>query len=35
MDFGLSEDQVLLKETIRRWLATECPTTRVRAVMES
>jgi len=35
MDFGLSEDQVLLKETIRRWLASECPTTRVRAIMES
>ncbi|TMB48277.1 MAG: acyl-CoA dehydrogenase family protein, partial [Deltaproteobacteria bacterium] len=35
MDFGLSPDQVLLKQTIRRWLGTECPTTRVRAVMES
>jgi alkylation response protein AidB-like acyl-CoA dehydrogenase len=35
MDFGLSEEQVLLKETIRRWLDTECPTTRVRTVMES
>jgi alkylation response protein AidB-like acyl-CoA dehydrogenase len=35
MDFGLSEDQVLLKETIRRWLDAECPTSRVRAVMES
>src|SRR5438552_2748556 len=35
MDFGLSPDQVLLKQTIRRWLETECPTTRVRAVMES
>jgi alkylation response protein AidB-like acyl-CoA dehydrogenase len=35
MDFGLSEDQVLLKETIRRYLEAECPTSRVRAVMES
>ena len=35
MDFGLSQDQVLLKDTIRRYLETECPTTRVRAVMES
>jgi len=35
MDFGLSEDQVLLKDTIRRWLDAECPPTRVRAIMES
>jgi alkylation response protein AidB-like acyl-CoA dehydrogenase len=35
MDFGLSQDQVLLKDTIRRWLDAECPTSRVRAVMES
>ena len=35
MDFGLSPDQVLLKQTIRRWLDTECPTPRVRAIMES
>ena len=35
MDFGLSQDQVLLKDTIRRCLDEECPTTRVRAVMES
>jgi alkylation response protein AidB-like acyl-CoA dehydrogenase len=35
MDFGLSQDQVLLKDTLRRWLGEECPTTRVRAVMES
>ena len=35
MDFGLSQDQVLLKETIRRWVEAESPTTRVRAVMES
>jgi len=35
MDFGLSEDQIILKDTIRRWLASECPTSRVRAIMES
>ncbi len=35
MDFGLSQDQILLKDTIRRWLDAECPTTRVRTVMES
>jgi len=34
MDFGLSQDQVLLKDTIRRWLEAECPTTRVRIVMD-
>ena len=35
MDFGLSQDQVLLKDTIRRWLEAECPPPRVRAIMES
>jgi len=35
MDFGLSQDQLLLKDTIRRFLDAECPTTRVRRVMES
>ena len=35
MDFGLSQDQVLLKDTIRRYLESECPTTRVRTIMES
>jgi alkylation response protein AidB-like acyl-CoA dehydrogenase len=35
MDFGLSQDQQLLKETIRRFLDTECPTSRVRRIMES
>ncbi len=34
MDFGLSEDQVLFKDTLRRYLEAECPTTRVRAIME-
>ena len=35
MDFGLSQDQVMLKETVRRYLAERCPTTRVRQIMES
>src|SRR2546425_3705587 len=35
MDFGLSEEQLLLKDTVRRYLEGECPTTRVRAIMES
>jgi alkylation response protein AidB-like acyl-CoA dehydrogenase len=30
MDFGLSEEQELLAETLRRFLAEECPITRVR-----
>jgi alkylation response protein AidB-like acyl-CoA dehydrogenase len=34
MDFGLSEDQLLLKDSIKRFLAEQCPTTRVRQVME-
>ncbi|MFI5366189.1 MAG: acyl-CoA dehydrogenase family protein [Candidatus Binatia bacterium] len=35
MNFGLSEEQVLLKSTIKRFLEEQCPTTRVRAIMES
>jgi alkylation response protein AidB-like acyl-CoA dehydrogenase len=35
MDFGLSEEQRLLQDTIRRYVETECPTTRVRTIMES
>jgi alkylation response protein AidB-like acyl-CoA dehydrogenase len=35
MDFGLSDDQVLLQDTIRKVLEAECPTTRVRDIMES
>jgi alkylation response protein AidB-like acyl-CoA dehydrogenase len=35
MDFGLSEDQLLLKETLKRFLAERCPTTRVREIMEN
>lgn len=35
MDFGLSPDQVLFKDTLHRYLDAECPTTRVRQIMES
>jgi alkylation response protein AidB-like acyl-CoA dehydrogenase len=35
MDFGLSEEQKALATTVRRYLAEQCPTTRVRTVMES
>ena len=35
MDFGLSEDQELFKATVRRYLAEQCPTSRVRAIMET
>lgn len=35
MDFGLSDEQKALAATVRRYLAEQCPTTRVRAVMES
>ena len=35
MDFGLTDDQKALAATVRRYLAEKCPTTRVRAVMES
>ncbi|HWP64407.1 MAG TPA: acyl-CoA dehydrogenase family protein, partial [Candidatus Limnocylindria bacterium] len=34
MDFGLSEDQLLFKDSLRRYLDAECPTARVRAIME-
>ena len=35
MNFGLSEEQILLKTTIKRFLEEQCPTTRVRTIMES
>jgi alkylation response protein AidB-like acyl-CoA dehydrogenase len=35
MDFGLSKDQQLLQATVRRYLAEQCPTSRVREIMES
>ena len=34
MDFGLSEEQTLLADTVGRYLADTCPTTRVREIME-
>jgi len=34
MNFGLSQDQVLLRDTIHRFLDEQCPTTRVRQVMD-
>ena len=34
MDFGLSDDQQLFRQTLRRFLEEKCPSTRVRAVME-
>jgi len=35
MDFGLSQEQLLLKDTVKRYLAEQCPTTRVRQIMEN
>jgi alkylation response protein AidB-like acyl-CoA dehydrogenase len=35
MNFGLSEDQELLQDTVRRFLASRCPTARVRDIMET
>jgi alkylation response protein AidB-like acyl-CoA dehydrogenase len=35
MDFGLSEEQRLLEETIRRYLDTEAPIPRVREIVET
>jgi alkylation response protein AidB-like acyl-CoA dehydrogenase len=35
MDFGLSEEQDLLQTTVRRFLAGECPPSRVRELFES
>jgi alkylation response protein AidB-like acyl-CoA dehydrogenase len=34
MDFGLSEEQVLLQETIRGFAENECPTTRLRELFD-
>lgn len=34
MNFGLSEEQELLKSTVKRFLEDHCPTTRVRTIME-
>ena len=35
MDFGLSDEQVLLQSTVKRFLAERCPTDRVRQIMET
>jgi alkylation response protein AidB-like acyl-CoA dehydrogenase len=35
MDFGLSEEQSLFQQTLRRWLGDRMPLERVRTVMES
>ena len=35
MDFGLSEDQVLLEETVRAFLADQVPITRVRELRDA
>src|SRR5690606_41088419 len=32
MDFGLSEEQRLLEQTLRRWLAEQVPVARVREI---
>ncbi len=35
MDFGLTEDQSLLQDSIKKFVEAECPPTRVRDIMES
>ncbi|MFT5443772.1 MAG: hypothetical protein ACI8W3_002823, partial [Myxococcota bacterium] len=35
MDFGLSEDQQMLEETIRSFLAEQVPMTRVRDIRDT
>ena len=34
MDFGLSEEQELLQETVRGWVANECPAPRLRELFD-
>ena len=34
MDFGLSDEQVMLQETIRTFVSNECPTTRLRELFD-
>ena len=34
MDFGLSEEQVMLQETVRGFVDNECPTTRLREIFD-
>ena len=35
MNFGLSEEQILFQQTLRRFLEEQCSTSRVRTIMES
>jgi len=35
MDFGLTEEQTLLQDTVRKYIQAECPASRVREIMES
>ena len=35
MDFGLSEEQLMLQETVRTFAANECPTTRLRELVDA
>lgn len=35
MDFGFTEEQVGLQDQVRRFVASECPLTRVRQIMEA
>ena len=35
MNFDVSEEQQLLQETIKQFLANECPPTRLREIFES
>ena len=35
MDFGLSEEQDMLQETIRGFAQNECPTTRLRELFDA
>ena len=34
MDFGLSEEQVMLQQTLRTFVSNECPTTRLRELFD-
>ena len=34
MDFGLSEEQTLLQDTIRRFVDSDCPPSRTRQIVE-
>ena len=35
MDFGLSEEQLMLQETVRTFAVNECPTTRLRELVDA